>query len=187
MRGKVTYRAGRHPTRAADWVDPAPDAPAEIAELVAEGRYLRQHHAADHVSSADVIATLLALARIEDDDEALRAMAHCDSLTLAALMLPMHYATGDSTAERLRVAAEAALKRWRGRKPSRGYQVLLARAILDEWIDATGDAAPAVWGNTVTHCSPIVARAHRVFMLVEGKPFDVKRVRELMHGAVVTP
>ena len=94
MRGKVTYRDGRHPSRVADWVG-SPEvsedelrrelarlaaAPDALRPLVEEGRYLRRAHVAHRIASADVIATLHAMTRIEDDAEAARALADCDSM-----------------------------------------------------------------------------------------------------------
>lgn len=198
MRGKVTYRSGRHPSRAADWVG-SPDlgeeerelarvaaAPPELRALVHEGRYLRRAHHADAVASRDVAATLSAMARIGDDAAAELALRNCDSMTAAALALPLHRASG-GPAERLRAAAVAALSRWRGRKPRKGYQAVLAREILADWELRTGDATPPVWGDAVENCSPVVAHAIEVFSWVEGRRFDVKKARVLLRGAVSTP
>jgi hypothetical protein len=199
MRGKVTYRSGRHPSRAADWVG-SPDlgeedlqrelarvaaAPPELRALVREGRYLRRAHVVDAVASRDVAATLAAMARIGDDAAAAIAMRDCDATTAAALALPLQRASG-GPAERLRAAAVAALSRWRGRKPRKGYQAVLAREILADWELRTGDATPPVWGDAVA-CSPVVAHATEVFSWVEGRRFDVKKARVLLRGAVSTP
>lgn len=188
MRGRVTFKDGRHPSRVADWIDPADDVPDNLAELVAVHRYFRRCYSSDRVPARDIRATLEAMSRIDDDEAAATALDWCDSATHALLRIPLRRTFGNTLSARLRASSAAALRTFPAlSKPAKGYQVMLARALLEAWEQQTGEAVPAVWGDTVSHCSPIVGFAHRVFVLVEQKPFDVKRVVRLLDGALSTP
>jgi hypothetical protein len=188
MRGRVTYRDGRHPSRCADWVDPADNVPPDIAELVAEFRYLRAAHGADAIPMRDVRATLQAMTAIESDGDAAEALSRCDALTHATLLGPMRRAAPGALALRLRAAAREALRvlaTSRGAR-TKGYQILLAEAIVERWHAATGEV-PTAWHSTAYGTSsPLLAHAARVFDAVEASTFDRAKLAELLRGAIST-
>jgi hypothetical protein len=184
MRGKPTYRDGRHPSRVADWESGADDAPADIRDLVQMHRHLRRAHALD-VPLRDVRATLEAMASVASDQEALRAIEHCDQKSLAALERPLRQAVPEAlAAERLRAAATTALASLPARpgRHAAGYQVLLAEAVLDLWRRRSGAASPAIWKREDQE-SPVVSFAAEVFDLVEQRPVDRHRVARLLRAA----
>jgi hypothetical protein len=180
----VTYRGGLHPTRVGDWVEPADDAPPELADLVATFRYMRRAAPADRVPMEDVRATLEAMTRIEDDDEAASALAHCDAMTQAVLEMPMRRAFGSSVHGRLRAASRAALaglKSGPGR-PRNGYQVVLAEAVVDLWA-ARAPREPGArweWRDAETELRSLGAQ---IFDLVERREFERRKLGELLRAA----
>jgi hypothetical protein len=214
VRGKPTYRDGRHPSRAADledgfdfdnphirdlvqrgrdlWCVPAHirdlvqmhEHMEHIQDLVQMYRHLRRAHASD-VPLRDVRATLEAMSSVASDQEARRALEHCDQASLAALERPLRQALpGASAAERLRAAATTALARLPARRGRRaaGYQVLLARSLLYLWRGGAGAAPPAIWKREDQE-SPVVSFAAQVFDLVEQRPVDRHRVARLLRAA----
>jgi hypothetical protein len=189
MRGKVTYRDGVHPSRRANWVDPVDDVAPDIAALVEEFRYLRTEHAADPIPARDVRATLDAMTMIQSDAEADDALRRCDAWTHAALLAPLNRAAPGGLAQRLRGAAGVALGRLKASRGARtrGYQHLLAEAIVEQWSDTTGEHRPTTWHNAYHGtASPLLAHAARVFDAVERVHFDRAKLATLLRGAIST-
>jgi len=190
VRGRATFKRGPHPTASAHWGEPATDAPADIAALVALGRTLRRHHGR-LAAAADVRSTLQAMERLYDDGQAQAALAGCDSLTAAALAYPLARAgvAPDGrglTAAALREAAASALggtgPATRGARP-KGYQTVLAEAIVRLWTVEHGDPVPP---RPFDPPSPIVEFAGRVFDRVERRPMDRVKLARLLAGAIST-
>lgn len=109
MRGKITYKAGLHPSRTGGIVDPVAIGIGEwrgleralgaIDDAARENisdmcTMLRDIASEDRVSSADIRETLNALAGECDDDRLLQAVSNCDSDTRAQLDLHLYRIDG---------------------------------------------------------------------------------------------
>lgn len=109
MRGKITYKAGLHPSRIGGIVDSVAIGTGEWRELEkALGAIddadrenisdmcamLRDIAEEDRVSSADIRETLNALACKRDDDKLLQAVNNCDADTRAQLDLHLYRLDG---------------------------------------------------------------------------------------------
>ena len=185
MRGKVTYRSGRHPSRIGGIVEPVTIGPGEWRELekalgpldgaareaISDGCAILREIASDaSVSSADIRATLEAIADEKDDTKLFEAVEYCDAATRAQIDLQVYrmngsdfWLAGDKTPENVAAAFRAAaglaakdFAQTRGKR-KQGWQRLAAEyaAQLAAWrgLPTTAHARDE-WKNNP---SPVVA------------------------------
>lgn len=185
MRGKITFRAGLHPSRKGGILDPVAigagewrelekalgaiddDAREDIGDMCA---MLRDIASDDRVSSADIRESLNALACERDDEKLLQAVCNCDADTRAQLDLQLYRLDGPDfwktsqvsqgrLATKYRAAALLAEKSFeppRGKK-KHGWQRLAAEYAIQlaQWRGLPTNAHARNEG--IVNPSPIVA------------------------------
>ena len=203
MAGKITFKKGIHPSRVGGWVQPVKLTDAQLASLGSyvgraitddEVLYIEDmletvkgiRDAGDDTRSQDVIETLAAIARA-DDDEVHRALDHCDEFTRAVMTdalrkmgeaVPWEFARFRPA----KLKAAASIARVRGHKPVKGYRVVFARGFAEVWLAMTGTPGKhwAIYDNSA---SPGV-KAAQLLLEVIGEPRSASTVAKLLRKVI---
>lgn len=203
MAGKITFRNGIHPSRVGGWVQPVKLTDAQLSSLCSyvgrtitadEVLYIEDmletvkgiRDAGDDTRSQDVIETLAAIARA-DDNEVHQALDHCDEYTRAVMtdalrqmgeLVPWEFARFRPA----KLKAAAGFARVRGHKPVKGYRIIFARAFVEIWLAMTGTPGKhwAIYDNSA---SPGV-KAAQLLLEVIGEPRSASTVAKLLRKVI---
>lgn len=161
MAGKITFRNGIHPSRVGGWVQPVKLTDAQLSSLCSYvGRTITDDEvlciedmletvkgirdAGDDTRAQDVIETLAAIARA-DDNEVHRALDHCDEFTRAVMTdalrqmgEPVPWEFARFRPAKLKAAAAFARVQGNDGRPVKGYRIIFARAFVEIWLAMTG-------------------------------------------------
>jgi len=197
MTGKITFKAGTHSSRAGGWVVPVTlcrdDVSAltvilersltvaecqMLARMLTDIRAIREATAGDAVKHQEIIETLKAIYKA-DDDGVQQAFKDCDDTTesliqdqicvMGVWVLTWH------TPDRIRAAAKLALCDLGSGKNgprTKGYRILFAQAVLCLW-EKLGHTNKKIWAAddqaSGTTASPLVHFAQRLLKIIEPK------------------
>ena len=204
MAGTITFRKGLHPSRVGGWEEPVKLTDAHLRCL---GNYVGRainadevlyiedmleavkgiRDAGDDTRAQDVIETLAAIARA-DDDAVHRALEHCDEFT-RAMMTDALRQMGEAVPwefTRFRPAklkAAAAFARVQGNDGPRvkGYRLIFARAFAEIWLAMTG--APVKPWEAGGSASRDVQAAQLLLEAI-GDPLSLSPVAKLLRKVI---
>ncbi|HRQ59590.1 MAG TPA: hypothetical protein PLN31_19410 [Azoarcus taiwanensis] len=204
MAGKITFKKGMHPSRVGGWVQPVKLTDAQLASL---GNYVGRaitddkilyiedmletvkgiRDADDDTRSQDVIETLAAIARA-DDNEVHRALAHCDEHTRAAMTdalrqmgEPVPWEFARFRPAKLKAAAAFARVQGNDGRRVKGYRIIFARAFVETWLAMTGaPVKPWEAGGTASRD----VQAAQLLLEAIGDPLSLSPVAKLLRKVI---
>lgn len=204
MAGKITFRNGIHPSRVGGWEEPVKLTDAQLSSLCSYvGRTITDDEvlciedmletvkgirdAGDDTRAQDVIETLAAIARA-DDNEVHRALDHCDEFTRAVMTdalrqmgEPVPWEFARFRPAKLKAAAAFARVQGNDGRPVKGYRIIFARAFVEIWLAMTG--APGKHWASPTRTSPAV-KAAQLLLEAIGDPLSASTVAKMLRKVI---
>lgn len=204
MAGKITFKNGIHPSRVGGWVQPVKLTGAQLARLRSyvgraitddEARHLEDmletvkgiRDAGDDTRAQDVIETLAAIARA-DDNEVHQALDRCDEYTRAVMtdalrqmgeLVPWEFARFRPA--KLKAAAAFARVQGNDGRRVKGYRIIFARAFVEIWLGMTG--APVKPWEAGGSASRDVQAAQLLLEAI-GDPLSLSPVAKLLRKVI---